>query len=479
MKRDSRTKSGIATKYVAVGIVVLALAVAAGYGALSLTSSAQSSTTTTTSAAPVTSTSTTTQSSSTSSATTSSASTSTATSTSAASSSVTTTSTTTSSTTSSSAAPPLTLPATSPTSNSGTVVRIGYFANLNHGPAVIGLNNGDFQKFVGPSTTIQTTLFTSGSPEMTALLAGKIDIAYVGPSPAVNSYIASSGTALQIVSGVANGGAVFVVTNASGLTTASNLTPGQLKGMTFAAPGVGNTQDIALRHYLQVNGYGTAGNGGSVIVDDTANANIVALMEEGQVDGAWVPEPWGAIIVADSASHIFLNEQSLWPNGFSTTELVVASSFLQAHPDVVREIITANLYETQWIQNNPQQADVELNNYLGNLTGSAIGLSIIQSAITRLSFTDSPLEPSVLQQAQNAYELGDLGSTPPTSSNLAGLYNLTILNSVLSYYGLTQVTDQGARPGAVPPTAANLLAVENLAALTSIPKAYVFKQLAI
>ena len=163
---------------------------------------------------------------------------------------------------------------------------IGYFANLNHAQAVLGLNgsNSVYQQFVGPSTAIKTTLFASGPPEMTALLAGQIEIAYVGPDPAVNAYFTSNGAALQIVSGVANGGAVFVVTNASGITSVKDL-----GGKTFAAPGVGNTQDIALRHYLSANGYQTTANGGNVTVDDTSNANIVALMEKGQIQGAWVP----------------------------------------------------------------------------------------------------------------------------------------------------------------------------------------------
>jgi len=325
-------------------------------------------------------------------------------------------------------------PITPPTNNSVSLVRIGYFANLNHAQALIGLSNGDFQRFLGPSTTIQTTLFTSGSPEMTALLANKIDIAYVGPSPAVNAYIASNGTALRIVSGVANGGAVFVVRNASNINSVKDFA-----GKTFAAPGVGNTQDVALRHYLLVNGYKTTDQGGNVTVVDTTNANIVTLMVKGQIDGAWVPEPWGAILVAQAGAHIFLNEASLWPNGFSTTELVVSTSFLNAHPDVVKEIVAANLYETQWIQNNPQQAAVVLNNVLGNLTGGPVGLPVVQSALTRLNFTDNPLESSVLQQAQNAYQLGDLGSVPPSSTNLLGLYNLTILNSVLEAHGLPQV----------------------------------------
>jgi NitT/TauT family transport system substrate-binding protein len=400
MKINVQTRSGIAGKYVVAVIVVVALVVAAGYGVSTLTSAA---------------TSTGTLASTLSSSYASSGSSSTASSTSTVSQT-------------------LALPANPPTNNSASVVTIGYFANLNHAPAVIGLNDGAFQKFVGPSTTIQTTIFTSGSPEMTALLAGKIDIAYVGPSPAVNAYLASNGTALQVVSGVANGGAVFVVSNDSGITSVKDL-----GGKTFAAPGVGNTQDIALRHYLIANGYGIAPSG-NVTVEDTSDANIVALMEKGQIAGAWVPEPWGAILVADADAHIFLNEASLWPNGFSTAELVVSTAFLHSHPDVVKEIVAANLYETQWIQSNPQQAAVELNDVLGNITGGPIGLPIIQTAMTRLSFTDSPLEASVLQQAQNAYALNDLGTVAPTAQSLAGLYNLTILNSILEEYGLPQVT---------------------------------------
>ena len=166
--------------------------------------------------------------------------------------------------------------------------------------------------------------------------------------------------------------------------------------------------------------------------------------------------------MADSASHIFVNEQSLWPNGFSTTELVVATPFLQAHPDIVKEVVEANLYETYWIQNNQQQAAVDLNDILGNLTGGPIGLPVIQSALTRLSFTDSPLEESVTQQAQNAYALGDLGTTQPTSSNIAPIYNLSILNSILASYGVAQVTNQGqhaAQAGGAP----NISVAENLA----------------
>ena len=143
--------------------------------------------------------------------------------------------------------------------------------------------------FLGPSTKIQTSLFISGTPEMTALLAGQLDIAYVGPDPAANAYIVSNGTALEIVSGVASGGALFVVTNTSGITSVANL-----GGKTFAAPGLGNTQDIALRSFLAAHGYASTTEGGNVTIDDTSNSNIVTLFEQNKITGAWVPEPYAS-----------------------------------------------------------------------------------------------------------------------------------------------------------------------------------------
>ncbi len=316
--------------------------------------------------------------------------------------------------------------------NSVVVVNVGYFANINHAPAVIGLWNGDFQKALGPSTKIDTFLFTSGGPEMTALLAGKLDIAYVGPSPAVNAYIQSNGTGLVILAGVASGGAVFVVQNDSGITSAKDL-----DGKTFAAPGLGNTQDIALRYYLMENGYKTTTNGGNVTIDDTSNAGIVTLFAEGQIAGAWVPEPYGEVLMQQYGGRLVLDERSLWPGGnFSTAELVVRTQFLQQHPDVVKDIVSADVAETIFINKNPSLAEADLNESLVALTGQGYGPSILSASLARLQFTYDPLETSVATQAEHAYALGDLTQNP---TNLTGLYDLSILNSVLAADGLPPV----------------------------------------
>jgi NitT/TauT family transport system substrate-binding protein len=316
--------------------------------------------------------------------------------------------------------------------NSISLVRIGYFANLNHAPAILGLSDGDFQSYLGPTTTIKTYLFTAGPTEMTALLAGQLDMAYVGPSSAITPFIQSNGTALKIVAGVASGGAVFVVSNNSNITSVANFT-----GKTFAAPQLGNTQDIALRSFLLRNHYIVGTN---VTVVDTSNANILTLMTQGKIQGAWVPEPTASELIFEANAHVFLDERSIWPNeSFSTAELVVRTAFLTAHPDVVKKIIEADVNDTIWINANPTKVFPLIDAGIANLTSTTpLNSTIFNNATQYLSFTYDPLEASVQQQAQNAYELGFLGTTAP---NLNGLFDLTLLNQVLQQDGLPQVSN--------------------------------------
>jgi NitT/TauT family transport system substrate-binding protein len=318
--------------------------------------------------------------------------------------------------------------------NSTTNVNIGYFANVNHAPMILSVWSGNLQNALGPSTTFKTFLFTSGGPEMTALLAGRIDIGVVGPGPAVNAYIQSKEAGLVVLAGVTSGGAVFVVRNNDGITPNDSAT---LVGKTIAAPGLGNTQDIALRYYLMEHHLVT-GTGGNVTVDDTTNANIVTLFAQNKIDGAWVPEPYGEVLMQQYGGKLFLDERSLWTNGaFSTAELVVTPQFLQQHPDVVKDVVSALVGEINWINANPSKAETDLNTSMITLTGQGYSSSVLSASLSRMSFTYDPIATSVQIQAQHAYALGDLTSNP--ESLLGGLYNLTILNSVLSSDGLSTV----------------------------------------
>ena len=68
-------------------------------------------------------------------------------------------------------------------------LRIGYFPNINHAQAVIGLGRGDFQKALGDNVEVKTQIFNAGPAAIEALFANQIDVTYIGPNPAINGYV--------------------------------------------------------------------------------------------------------------------------------------------------------------------------------------------------------------------------------------------------------------------------------------------------
>lgn len=320
---------------------------------------------------------------------------------------------------------------TSKPADSIDVVRVGYFPNINHAQAVIGLNNGDYQRALG-DVKIETQIFNAGPSAIESLFAKRVDLTYVGPNPAINGYVKSDGTALRIISGATSGGAVFVVRNDAGINSVEDLA-----GKKFASPQLGNTQDVALRAYLMAHGHQTKENGGTVEVLPAKNADIVTLMLKKDIDGAWVPEPWGAKLVKEANCRVFLNEQDLWPDGkFVTAHIIVNTEFLKNHPDVVKKVLRAHVEETVWISENEEEAIGAFNVELKKLTGQTIPEDELHDAFSRMEITYDPIRDSLVKSATDAYDLGFLGNEYP---DLAGIYDLTLLNEVLSEMGLPPV----------------------------------------
>ena len=96
-------------------------------------------------------------------------------------------------------------------SSAPVTLRLGFLANITHASALVALKEGFFAKDLGKNVTLKTSVFSSGTQETTALLAGQLDAAYVGPNPAINAWQKSSGKAIKIISGAASGGAALVV----------------------------------------------------------------------------------------------------------------------------------------------------------------------------------------------------------------------------------------------------------------------------
>ena len=146
------------------------------------------------------------------------------------------------------------------------------------------------------------------------------------------------GEAIRIVSGATSGGAYLVVKPE--ITSAA-----QLKGKTLATPQLGNTQDVALRAWLKSQGLSSdPQGGGDVAILPQANAQTLDTFKSGDIDGAWVPEPWATRLVQEGGGKVLVDERDLWPDGqYVTTHLVVTRSSCEAHPDVVKALLVGVL----------------------------------------------------------------------------------------------------------------------------------------
>ena len=314
---------------------------------------------------------------------------------------------------------------------SSDLLRIGYFANINHAQAVIGIGNGDFQRNLG-NVKIESQVFNAGPSAVEALVANRIDVAYVGPNPTINGYLKSDGQGLRIISGASSGGAVFVIRNDSGINDTRDF-----EGKKFSSPQLGNTQDVALRSYLLANGFKTSENGGSVTIIPAKTSDIVTMMTKKDIDGAWVPEPWGTILVKQANGRIFVDERDLWPNGKFTTAIIVArTDYLQSHPDVIQKLLEAHVKETVWINNNKDESIKIFNDQIQKLTGQTIPTDVISEALSRMEITYDPISSSIEKSANDAYSLGFLGDKKPDLSNL---FDLIILNKVLQEQNLSTI----------------------------------------
>ena len=323
---------------------------------------------------------------------------------------------------------------TSNNTQAQVTLHLGYFPNLTHAVALVGVERGTFQQALGPNVALDIKTFNAGPSLIEALFAGDIDIGYVGPNPAINGYVKSKGAALRIIAGASSGGALLIVRPAAKIQSAQDL-----RGKKLATPQLGGTQDIALRSYLRKHDLQTTDQGGTVQIIPTDNPNILALFKQGEIDGAWVPEPWASRLIQEDRGQIFLDERTLWPNGkFATTSVVVSTKFLTQHPDLVSKFLQAHVDTIQYINSNRDSATTIVNNEIMRITGSALKPAIITSAFKNLDITYDPLAQTLFKSADDAYALGFLGTSKP---NLNGIFDLAPLNAVLSAKGLTPISE--------------------------------------
>jgi NitT/TauT family transport system substrate-binding protein len=317
-------------------------------------------------------------------------------------------------------------------SGSGQVtLRLGFLENITHASALVGIKQGFLTKNLGHGVQLKLVPFSTGTQEATALLAGQLDAAYVGPNPAIKAFQTTNGKLIRVISGAASGGAELVVKK--NITSAA-----QLRGQKLATPSLGNTQDVALRFWLKQHGMTTTQTGGGDvhITPITPNSDAVLAFQSGQIAGGWEPAPYDEEMQA-LGGHVLVNEASLWPGGqFVTTNLVVTQAFLGAHPQVVSNLLKAQIQANNFLNNDKTAAETAANAELAKLSGKSLDSAALQASFAQITFTNDPIASSLTTDAQHAVTVGLL--QPVT--NLPSLYDLTPLNKLLAADGQKQVS---------------------------------------
>ncbi len=305
-------------------------------------------------------------------------------------------------------------------------VRLGFFPNVTHAPALVGVDGGHFAAALGATTTLETFTFNAGTEAVEALFANALDIAFIGPNPAINAHAQSDGKAVRIIAGSTSGGAYLVVRD--------GLDAGSLGGARLATPALGNTQDVALRAWLAAEGYVTTREGGGdVSILPQSNATALEAFIAGQIDGAWVPEPWATRLVREGGGVVLVDERDLWPDTggeYVTTHVIVRTAFLEANPEVVRAFLAGLLVSLDAIAADPAAAQAAVARQIEQITGKAIGADLVAASFANLTFTIDPIAASLQGSADDAIEQGLLEPV-----DLSGIHDLRIVNELLADRG--------------------------------------------
>jgi NitT/TauT family transport system substrate-binding protein len=318
-----------------------------------------------------------------------------------------------------------------PIYDSQNKIRVAFFPSIVHAVPIIGMETQTFANNLNNDLDIEVKIFDSGPQVIESIFSNSVDIAYVGPGPVINGFLKSDGNDLKILAGAASGGASFVIQKNSGLELIENYS-----GKRVAAPQISNTQDVSLRHYLAENGLKSAEKGGDVFVLNIANPDIYTLFAKGDIDGAWVPEPWATMLVEELDGIRLFDENEFWPeNQFSSVLLIGRSNYIEKNPEIIKKWINANEKTVQWINNHPDESKKLYNEFLKSYMGRTLPENIVEKSFSNIIITSEPLENSVYTFAERADALGYLGRDGYTLDGIFYHENISVTSNEENHNG--------------------------------------------
>ena len=294
------------------------------------------------------------------------------------------------------------------------ILRVGFFPNITHAAALVGLHEtttkgaqGWFESRTGAK--LEWIPFNAGPSAIEALLAGTVDIAYVGPSPVINGYTRTAGANIRVLTGAARGGAALVVPQNSKAAT-----PKDFIGKKIASPQLGNTQDVAARAWLRAGGLNVRPTGGDAFVVPTANPDQLNLFKRGQLDGAWTVEPWVSRLELEAGGKVLVEETNVL-----TTVIATSVKTLEKKAELARKFLAAHEELTLKVAADAAWAKPAVNAALAKATTRGVPETLLNRAWGRLKFsTEVRLDDFTVMQRQ-AKEAGLLPREVDLSKLLA------------------------------------------------------------
>jgi NitT/TauT family transport system substrate-binding protein len=286
-------------------------------------------------------------------------------------------------------------------------IRVGHFPNVTHVQALVARNFDRqgrewFGARLGPSLKVEWYTYNAGPSAMEAIFANTLDLTYVGPNPAINAYARSRGEEIRIVAGAVNGGSALVVQPDSGLGN-----PADFRGKRVATPQFGNTQDVAARAWLASGGLRITQTGGDAQVLPTANPDQLGLFQRKQVDAVWTVEPWVSRLELEAGGKVLVEEKDA-----VTTVLAARANFLAARRDLVRRFVAVHRELTEWIKENPDEAQRMIRDELRAQTRAEVSAELVARAWQRMTLTNETSLAAFQSMLSGAQRAGFLRTAP-------------------------------------------------------------------
>ena len=232
-----------------------------------------------------------------------------------------------------------------------STIHIGYQPSTHQIAAMLASEKGwwedDLSKFGIEEVKLYS--FPSGPPEVHAMLAGDIDVAYVGVAPPIAALY--EGLDAKIVAGVQTQGSAIVI-RPELADEYEGEGPQSLKGKTIATFPPGSIQHAILSKWLLDNGVDPEED---VDIKAMGPSDAVTAIGAKTIDAVFLPSPTPTIIVEEGNGVIVEWSGSMWPN-HACCCVVASGKMIREHPEILKQIIKTHISATEYEIEHPEEA---------------------------------------------------------------------------------------------------------------------------